>query len=129
MGNEGLPHKNQHCDTHKANCDLSRNPANPSHRVDQLIRYRPDGTIRSDEEMFDQELNRVLNLNVAVLKSYRKAVLDGFLGSLPRHGDVPRSTFEKWLRDWNGDSGSGELKPFNQVIVYWLRKRLRRLSA
>ncbi|MGE0761597.1 MAG: retron system putative HNH endonuclease [Pirellulaceae bacterium] len=125
MGNEGQSPRYQHCDTHKANRDLSRNPANPSHRVADLIRYAPDGTIRSDDKIFDQELNSVLNLNIAVLKSNRKAVLDGFLGALPRHGDLPRSTVEKWLRDWNGDSGSGELQPFNQVIVYWLRKRLR----
>jgi len=30
------------------------------------------------------------------------------------------------LDDWNGTSHNGELKPFCQVIVYWLKKRLAR---
>ena len=127
LGNHGEPRKFQHCDTRKGDNDLSRNPANPAHRVDQVLHYQSDGTVRSDDAAFDDELNEVLNLNVAVLRNNRKALLDDFVKFLPKKGELRSAELRRWLRDWNGDSG-GDLQPFCQVIVYWLRKRLKRSS-
>lgn len=76
--------------------------------------------------MFEKEINDVLNLNVPLLKENRKAVLTGFLAAKPKHGTWDNSLLEKWLEQWNGNSNSGELAPFCQVVVYWLRKRLKR---
>ena len=45
MGNQGMPAKHQHCDARKGDRDLSRNPANPSDRVDELLRFLGDGMI------------------------------------------------------------------------------------
>ena len=39
-GNEGQPGSKQHCDTRKGNAPLSRNPADPSHHVENVIQYR-----------------------------------------------------------------------------------------
>ena len=72
MGNEGQPRKLEHCDKRKGNSDLSRNPADPACQIEELIRYKGDGTIVSDNEAFDRELNDVLNLNVAFLRNQRK---------------------------------------------------------
>lgn len=126
MGNEGQPRKSQHCDTRQGDADFSRNPANPMHRVEELVRFSGDGRIASDNREFDAELNAVLNLDVAYLVSQRKATLDGFLGSLPRQGRLKRSVLERWLRDWNGESSADALRPYCSVVVYWLRKRLAR---
>jgi uncharacterized protein (TIGR02646 family) len=125
-GNEGGLARDQHCDTRKRDQDFSRNPANHTHRVEDLMCFGVDGRVFSNDPAFDGELNEVLNLNVAILINNRKAVLTAFKDSLPASGNLPRSKLEKWLRDWNGDAGSGELQPFCQVIVYWLRKRLAR---
>jgi len=57
VGNEGRPWKEQHCDTRKGDRTLSRNPADPSHRVDDLVRFPGDGRIISDDVDFDKELN------------------------------------------------------------------------
>jgi uncharacterized protein (TIGR02646 family) len=43
MGSEGQPWKRQHCDTRKGNDDLSKNPANPAHRVEQSLHFLADG--------------------------------------------------------------------------------------
>lgn len=125
-GGEGQSGEQQHCDTKKGNRRLSRNPANPAHRVEDLVRYEPGGRIASDDVAFSLELERVLNLNAAFLKNNRKATLDGFRQALNKRGELPRGTLERWLRDWNGDAQTGELRPFCQVVIYWLRKRLRR---
>jgi uncharacterized protein (TIGR02646 family) len=126
MGNEGKPGKDQHCDSKKGDRDLSRNPANPAHRVEDLIRFEGDGRIVSQDPAFDAELNEVLNLNLAFLKSNRKATLSALQKALAKGGKLPRAALQKWLAEWNGESGAGELRPFCQVVVYWLRKRLAR---
>jgi len=128
LGNMGQPKKNQHCDTYKSDKELSINPANPTHRVEDLIRFEPNGRISSSAPNIDIELNTVLNLNEAFLVSNRKAVLDGFINHirmLKIKGTIPRTQWERWLRDWNGESNSGELRPFCNVIVYWIRKHLK----
>jgi hypothetical protein len=127
LGGEGQPWTKQHCDVRKGKRNLSKNPATPMHRVAELLRFRGDGQIISDNPTFDQEINDVLNLNGAFLRSNRKSALDGFLGMVRKRGDLSRITLERWLRDWNGESDSGQLHPFCQVVVYWLRKRLARV--
>jgi hypothetical protein len=126
LGNEGKRRSDQHCDTFKGDIDLSRNPATIGYRIEDSIHYHGDGTIRSDDAVLNGELDRVLNLNCALLKSNRKAVLDGLIDALPKRGELPIATWERLLRDWNGDSTIGNLREFCQVVVYWLRKRLRR---
>jgi uncharacterized protein (TIGR02646 family) len=126
LGNEGEREQLQHCDTKKANKDLSRNPATPDHQVESFVRFQGDGTVASQDQAFDQELNNVLNLNAPHLRNNRKAALDAFKSTLHKRGELQRATLERWLRDWNGESHVDDLQPFCQVIVYWLRKRLAR---
>ncbi len=126
LGGQGKPPKFQHCDTRKGLQDLSLNPADPAHDVERIIHYLSDGTIHSPNPEFDKEINEILNLNTALLKANRKAVLDGFLGSKPE-GDWKNSQLKKWLAVWNGDSGNEVLEPHCQVVVYWLRKRLKQM--
>jgi len=96
------------------------------HRVEELTRFLGDGRIGFARSPFDAELNEVLNLNLPFLMNNRKAVLDAFKDGFAKRGDLPRALLQKWLQDWNGDSGQGALRPYCQVVVYWLRKRLAR---
>jgi uncharacterized protein (TIGR02646 family) len=124
-GNEGQTESDQYCDTYKGNKMLSRNPANPLHRVEDLIHFTMDGRISSSDLNFDAELNSVLNLNVAFLINSRKEVFVALRRTLKKRGAISRTRWERLLRDWNGDSNVGELRPFSNVIVYWIRKHLR----
>jgi uncharacterized protein (TIGR02646 family) len=126
-GNEGQSRSEQHCDTHKGEEDFSRNPADPARAIENLIEFEDDGTIISTDAGLDQELNSILNLNIAPLKNNRKAALDGFVMSVRKRAGFQRATLEKWLADWNGESHSNHLRPYCQVVIYWLRKRLARL--
>ena len=125
LGHEDHVRFDQHCDTYKGDSNLSRNPANPEDRIEDSIHYLGDGTIRSDDTILDSEIDRILNLNCALLKNNRKAVLDGLIDALPKRGDLPVATWERLLRDWNGESTTDNLREFCGVVVYWLRKRLR----
>lgn len=128
MGNEGQPRSRQHCDTRQANRDISRNPAQATHRVETYIRFDGNGRVSSQDATFDKDLNDVLNLNVAHLVSNRRAKVEALKMTLEKRGHLDRATLERLLRRWNGESHANELEPYCQVIVYWLRKRLARAA-
>ena len=125
LGGKGQSRANQHCDTFKGGSVLCRNPANPAHNVETVIRYLADGRIKADDALFDRELNEVLNLNHPLLVSNRKAVLDGFKESLERTGNLRDATIRRKIDQWSQAAG-GNLEPYCMVVVYWLRKKLVR---
>ena len=129
LGGEGKPWAHQHCDTRKGDLPLSRNPANPAHQIESFIRFLGDGTIESTDATLNDEIKVVLNLNLQWQKDNRKAVLDGFIASIPRRqGAFTRELLLRWIADWNGDGG-GERRPYCHVVVYWLRKKLARVTV
>ncbi|MEJ7827019.1 MAG: retron system putative HNH endonuclease [Segetibacter sp.] len=124
-GNEGQPLEAEHCDTFKKSKDLSFYPPEPSYAVEDLIFYGNDGTIGSTNTELNTEIEEVLNLNVKILKSRRKAALDGFKEGLKKHkGLIPKSTLSRWLKEWDGTSNSDSLKPYCMVITYWIKKKI-----
>jgi uncharacterized protein (TIGR02646 family) len=125
-GNEGQPRDLQHCDTHKGNDDISRNPADPMHDIESIFHYYADGTIYAMDPLFNREINAVLNLNLAIIKNNRKFALDAFKETLTKRGKMDRAMLQRRLRKWDGQADNDELYPYCQVIVYWLRKRLAR---
>ncbi|OGQ91207.1 MAG: hypothetical protein A2289_18165 [Deltaproteobacteria bacterium RIFOXYA12_FULL_58_15] len=132
VGGQGKPPSLQHCDTCKGDRNLRWNPAEPSHHIETRVRYEIDGSIRSDDTVFDAQLDDVLNLNLRVLKNNRKAIWDAIAAwwtseKARLRGPVPRSRFEG-ERD-RRIVGNGELEPYSQVAVWWLDQRLARMSA
>jgi hypothetical protein len=85
-----------------------------------------DGKVESSDIQFNKEIDEVLNLNAASLVRNRKGVIDAFRQGLiqrqPSDADLRRE-----LRKWNGDNG-GDLDPFCQVVVYYLRKKIAGMS-
>jgi hypothetical protein len=85
-----------------------------------------DGKVELIDIQFNKEIDEVLNLNAASLVRNRKGVIDAFRQGLiqrqPSDADLRRE-----LRKWNGDNG-GDLDPFCQVVVYYLRKKIARMS-
>jgi uncharacterized protein (TIGR02646 family) len=129
-GGHGQPETLQHCDTRKGEQDLKFNPADPSHSIEQRIRFEPDGTIASSDTDFDTQLNDVLGLNLQMLKNRRKGVLSGILEWWKREkarlkGPVPREQLARERARRAGD-GDGYLSPFHPVAVWWLDQRLAR---
>ena len=137
-GNEGMPPKLQHCDVRKGDRELKYNPAEPSRQIELRIRYLGDGTIRSDDQEFDDQLNDVLNLNYQErdgrlpnqpvpgrLVRNRKAVIDGvqeLLGS--RSGRRTRRQIQGIIERLTRPV-DGKLPAYCAVTVYFLMKRLR----
>jgi uncharacterized protein (TIGR02646 family) len=131
LGGGGQPPHLQHCDTRKRDRDLRWNPANPLHRIETRLRYESDGSIRSEDPIFDSQLVDVLNLNLEFLKNNRKALREAIVEwwTLERaklHGPVPRARFE---RERERLTQTGELMPFCQAAIWWLDQRLARMPV
>lgn len=126
LGGRGQPGHLQHCDTRKGDSDLQWNPADPAHHIETRIRYEMDGTIRSNDVVFDYQLNDVLNLNLAYIKNNRSGVLTGLLEWWRTNRPVPRARIEREI-DQRTDA-AGDLSPYCQVAVWWLRQKLTRMA-
>lgn len=124
MGGEGQRGTDQHCDTYKAEKDLSRNPANLTHNVQTLVRFLSDGKVTATNTVFNTELNAVLNLNHSFLVNNRKQVLQGLQKAIEKKGPFTRPEWERLRGEWSGQTHTAELHPYCSVVVYWIDKKL-----
>lgn len=124
-GGEGRPGREQHCDTCKADRDLRWNPADPQHVIETRVVFDLDGTIRSPDNGFNDELNSVLNLNMALLRQNRKKALDGLLSWYRAAAAKPsRRRLEQEYARLVGAGTSAELEPFSPVAAAWIKRKL-----
>ena len=124
-GNEGRPTADQHCDTRKANSDLTFNPA--QHDVEIRLQYLGNGTIQSTETAFNDEINDVLNLNFSRLKGNRQRAVEAVRQALDKKsGPRTKSQIKSLISRWNSADNDGRRKEFCAVAIYFLKKRLRR---
>jgi len=128
-GNEGLPDTHVHCDTKKRDNDLRYNPAEPSHHSRLKIHYEFNGTIKSEDALFDLQLNGILNLNYSRLKNNRKSVWSSVTKTLTGiPGKATRAQIEALLLKWQQKNSEGKLPEYCGVAQYYLEKKLQRTS-
>lgn len=86
-GNEGSPKKFQTCDTHKGNDILNINPQDERHIL--TIFFTRNGEIKSSNDLYQKELNEVLNLNdkYGKLISGRRAALKALQNNIKKKNE------------------------------------------
>jgi hypothetical protein len=128
LGGEGLPRTQQSCDTHKGSDAVSIDPADPQRNCEELITYHEDGEIDATRPDVRRDLSDVLNLNVWRLRSARKNVVVAVQEAMRRKypGSWSRGTLEREIQRWQEPDESGMLRPYCQVVAFWLGKRLAR---
>ncbi len=127
QGGQGLPSHLQHCDTRKGNTKITINPTDGNKNCENLVRYRGNGQIYSDETTINDELNQVLNLNTQTLANNRKEVLDIVIQQLTKErpqGNWTEAMLTQKINEWNDKQQDGKYKPYCQIIIYFLKKKL-----
>ena len=124
-GGTGKPRRDQHCDTRKGDDDISFNPADPDRDVEKLFKFSGSGRIEANDPQLQSEIDNILNLNHSRLVNNRKAVIDSFIQVLQSQ-KARNVDFPKYLATWEGKDG-GQLEPFCQVVVYYLRKKIAKM--
>lgn len=125
----GKTDETSHCDSSKGDKDIKFNPCVDGHRL--AIHYSSkDGSIRSEDTEFNQQLSEVLNLNCWQLKRSRKEVWDTVSSELNmKFGTRTAGEMEKLLAKWRGRDGEGRLKAYCGVAIHFLQKKLRRQAG
>ena len=127
LGGHGQPPSKQHCDTKKSEKAIKWNPADPQHQIESRIVFEPDGSIQAHDPEFNGQLADVLGLNLAWLKSNRKAKITAIAEWwMPYRHIRDRSVRDRLVqrkrsRYANGDQ---DLPEYCQVVVHWLDKKL-----
>lgn len=121
LGGMGQPRDKQYCDSHKGNLNIRFNPAELQHHIEARVWFGADGSINSDNAEFDGQLTAVLNLNLEWLKNNRKGVLDALLEWWHRSKPLPADRIQREIQRM---TSGGQLQPYCQVAVWWLRKKL-----
>lgn len=125
QGNEGKPRDSEHCDKRKGDKEITIKPLDKT--CETFIKYRGNGQIYSENSIINEELNKVLNLNLESLRKNRNAALDAV-----KKGFNKKYGKESWkIRDINREINrytnkdyQGKYKPYCQYIIYFLNKKL-----
>ncbi len=131
-GNEGHPKKELTCDAHRGNEDLTVNPFDES--TIGLIKYGTDGTIYSDNQAINMDLNNTLNLNYngpgVYLKSNRQEALEACKDKLKKNkkqGLWSKSMLQQMLAEYERPDAEGKLKPYSGIVVAYLKSKIHKL--
>jgi uncharacterized protein (TIGR02646 family) len=127
MGNQGARPQNQHCDTRKGDYEITINPIEGDKNCENLIKYRPDGKIYSDDVSVNHDLNETLNLNLGFLKKNRKDALDVVIRKLDEkfsNKTWATITVQREIDKLNTKDENGFYDVYCQVIVSYLKSKL-----
>lgn len=122
---EGTRHDRTHCDRHKGDNVIHFSPF--TNYAASTIRYNSDGTMKSTDDAIDDDINNVLNLNIASLKLNRKSVKVGLVRQLGKK-EWKKADLEKILLKYNSIDKDGKFIPYCGVVNQYLQKKLSHLK-
>lgn len=111
-----------HCDKQKGENDITINLFE-DHFFDTLSYSSKDGRIKSSDAESDRQINELLNLNHALLKRNRLETLRGVILMLNRIGWT-NSNIRHQIEIWNQKDQQGHYKPYNSIVVWFLKKKM-----
>lgn len=116
------------CNQKQADHDLKLNPTDPNHPVENYIRYETDGTIISDDNEINKEINEYLNLNseMQLLKRNREEIFKRVLTELKKvqHNKKRIRKAQELLALWSKPD-RGELREYCGIAIWLLKKKLQ----
>ncbi|TYQ29142.1 TIGR02646 family protein [Pseudanabaena sp. UWO311] len=127
IGNQGARPQNQHCDTKKGDSEIIINPIEGDKNCENLVKYRPDGKIYSDDISINHDLNETLNLNLGFLKKNRKDALDVVIRKLDEkfsNKTWAKITVQREIEKLNTKDENGFFDVYCQFIISFLKSKL-----
>lgn len=129
LGRRGAKLKEQTCDAHRGNIEISVNPFLKA-SIDK-IKYGTDGRIYSEDSEIDKDLDKTLNLNCeeARLKENRKATLEAlkkYLYQRKDQGIWSKEYLEKIKQKFEEKDSKGQFQEYAGLIVWYLNKRINK---
>ena len=118
--------KNLHCDASKGEREIHFNPFDAA-AIATISYSTKDGSIKSSNADYDNDLNHVLNLNHPRLATNRLAVIKGLVREMGRKTWRKNDIIHK-LTYYSNKAAGGQLHEYCGVIIWYLNKKLRQLT-
>ena len=119
----GAINNNFHCDKLKGDKDITI-PIFEDHFVQTIEYDTSDGKIKSTNPTWNHEINSILNLNNKLLKRNRKEVIAAITSILNKTNPWKKSSIQKIINEWDNIDIHGDYKPYNGIVVWYLKKNL-----
>ena len=118
--------KQFHCDRHKKETPIHFTPFT-QHPIDSISYSSKTGEIKSSDSIINDDINKVLNLNLGRLKENRLAVLRGVIVMLGTKKDWKKSEIQSLLNNYISKDANGQKKAYCGIVIWFLSSRLRHL--
>ncbi len=115
--------KNFHCDVSKNENEIHFSPFDQA-VMDTISYSSKDGSIKSSNDVYDKDLNEVLNLNHPQLAVNRLAVIKGLVEVMGRKTWKKTDIIHK-LTVYSTKTAGGKLHEYCGVVIWYLNKKLR----
>jgi uncharacterized protein (TIGR02646 family) len=128
-GDEGMPKNLHHCDKTKKHSEIKLNPTNKS--LMDLVKFTANGTVFTEKEDLDNEIDNILKLNIPLLKNERKAIwesLEQIIKNQFGNKTVTKSFINDKIKIWQRKNQSGMSEQYSQVAIYYLTKKLKQVK-
>ncbi|HAV4493300.1 TPA: TIGR02646 family protein [Acinetobacter baumannii] len=127
---QGTTQDQLHCDSSKGKQKITIDPASRSQLVESYIRYTNSGEIYvQDNDLLNNELNKILNLNHSRIKNNRQAVLKAVTTQLSKYrGTVSKSELQGLLSKWSSIDAENKKIPYSAVAIFYLKNKLLKAS-
>ncbi len=114
-----------HCDTSKKDSNLSFNIYNSD--LQKSISYSSkDGSISSNRNDWNIDIQNVLNLNHSLLKKSRNAALNGVIEAMKSLGWNYQTVNRKY-NHYQSRNAEGKFNEYCGIVIWYLEKKLRQL--
>ncbi|QEZ91933.1 retron system putative HNH endonuclease [Proteus sp. CD3] len=130
LGGESNIKRNQTCDTRKGALDVLFSPAISSHNIEIKLKYNTlSGKIESEDKVFNEQLQCVLNLNDHRLISNRKNSLiavENILGN--KSGCRTKGQIQNIINSYEKVDGDNKFKEYYGIVLFYLKKKLSKIK-
>lgn len=126
-----------HCDRLKGANDISFTPT--SKQFIDTVKYKTDGTIFSIDEVYNEEMNKILNLNTDLLRRNRYSMLTEIITQINatcKKGKTwDKKTLEYYLRKYSERHSERDEEGVKEkyyaycgIVIWYIQKKLRTLG-
>ena len=113
-----------HCDKKKGAGNITFSPFDIN--FINTLRYKSsDGTIESTNNIWNNEINEVLNLNNRLLKANRLAVLNSVIDYLGK-GTWTQTDIRRMIDKWDSKNSKMQYIPYCGVVLWFLNNRIKK---
>lgn len=123
---KGLSKNEEHCDLSKKSMDISFSPLDGSF-IETISYNTRTGEIKVVDKNIQEEINKIICLNLPIIKRNRLEVLRGIIQSLDRY-NWNAAKLRRELLHWENRDANGMFEPYCGIVLWKLKKAIKQVK-